>query len=135
MHRILFVDDEPKILSGLRRMLRSMRHDWEMEFAEGGLRALELFEARPFDVVVSDARMPGMEGSELLERVRREYPDTVRMILSGQCSRDSVLQCVGATHQFLSKPCDAETLKATVLLTRMELDSRSGLRATVRDIS
>lgn len=114
MYRILFVDDEPKILTGLRRMLRSMRHQWDMEFAEGAFKALELLKSQAFDVVVSDARMPGMEGSELLERVRCEYPDTVRMILSGQCGRDSVLRCIGATHQFLSKPCDAETLKAAI---------------------
>lgn len=114
MYRILFVDDEPKILTGLRRMLRSMRHQWDMEFAEGAFKALELLKSQAFDVVVSDARMPGMEGSELLERVRCEYPDTVRMILSGQCGRNSVLRCIGATHQFLSKPCDAETLKAAI---------------------
>ncbi len=114
MNRILFVDDEPKILTGLRRMLRSMRCEWEMEFAEGGCNALELLQRQSFDVVVSDARMPGMEGSELLERVRHDYPDTVRMILSGQCGRDSVLRCVGAAHQFLSKPCDPETLKDAI---------------------
>ncbi len=114
MNRILFVDDEPKILTGLRRMLRSMRREWEMEFAEGGYKALELLQQQTFDVVVSDARMPGMEGSELLERVRHEYPDTVRMILSGQCGRDSVLRCVGAAHQFLSKPCDPEALKDAI---------------------
>ncbi len=114
MHRILFVDDEPMILTGLRRMLRSQRHEWDMEFAVGGVDALESLRTGPFDVVVSDARMPGMEGSELLEEVRRVYPDTVRMILSGQCSRDSVLQCVGVAHQFLSKPCDAESLKDAI---------------------
>lgn len=114
MHRILFVDDEPKILTGLRRMLHSQRREWEMEFAEGGVEAIKRLQAGPFDVVVSDARMPGMEGAELLEEVRCKYPDTVRIILSGQCSRDSVLQCVGVAHQFLSKPCDAEFLKAVI---------------------
>ena len=114
MHRILFVDDEPKILTGLRRMLRNMRNEWEMEFAEGGFQALDLLKASPFDVVVSDARMPGMEGPELLDRIRMEYPATARLILSGQCSRDAVLRCVGVTHQFLSKPCEAETLKNSV---------------------
>jgi HD-like signal output (HDOD) protein len=114
MHRILFVDDEPKILTGLRRMLRSMRHEWEMEFAEGGFAALDLLRTRPFDVVVSDARMPGIEGTELLQKVRCEYPAIVRMILSGQCSRSSVLRCVGVAHQFLSKPCDSEILKEAI---------------------
>ncbi|NLS95568.1 MAG: HDOD domain-containing protein [Planctomycetaceae bacterium] len=114
MHRILFVDDEPKILTGLQRMLRNMRREWEMSFAEGGPQALRMLRASPFDVLVTDARMPGIEGAELLEIVRRECPDTVRIILSGQCSRDSLLRCVGVAHQFLSKPCDSEILKDTV---------------------
>ncbi len=95
MKRILFVDDEAKILDGLRRSLRDMRSQWEMVFAEGGVAALGECASGPFDVVVSDARMPGMEGAEFLGKVRNLYPDTVRMILSGQCSRNSVLRCVG----------------------------------------
>lgn len=114
MHRILFVDDEPRILTGLRRMLRGQRRDWDMEFAEGGVEALTILQSRPFDVVVSDARMPGMEGSELLEQVRQRHPDTVRLILSGQCSRESTLLCAGVAHQFLNKPCDAESLIAAI---------------------
>lgn len=94
MNRILFVDDEPKILMALRRSLRGLRNEWEMVFADGGAAALEQCAAAPFDVVVSDARMPGMEGSHLLGEVAKLYPDTVRMVLSGQCSRSSVLKCV-----------------------------------------
>ncbi|MFW6114213.1 MAG: HDOD domain-containing protein [bacterium] len=111
MTRILFVDDEPKILMALRRSLRSLRHQWEMVFAEGGVAGLEECASAAFDVVVSDARMPGMEGPEFLAEVARLYPDTVRMILSGQCSRNSVLRCVAVAHQFLSKPCDPTILK------------------------
>lgn len=137
MHRILFVDDEPKILTGLRRMLRSQRHEWEMEFAEGGVQALKVLETGPFDVVVSDARMPGMEGSELLEEVRCKYPDTVRIILSGQCSRDSVIQCVGVAHQFLSKPCDSEFLKAAItgVCARRDYVPDEAVRAAVSRVS
>ena len=68
MKRILFVDDEPKILMGLRRSLRCYRGEWEMCFAEGGGAALEQCAQGPFDVVVSDARMPGMDGSASPER-------------------------------------------------------------------
>ncbi len=114
MKRILFVDDEPKILTGLRRSLRSLRHEWEMVFAEGGAAALTQCAAAPFDVLVSDARMPGIEGSELLRTVMELYPGTARMILSGQCSRASVLECVAVAHQFFSKPCDSETLRSAV---------------------
>ncbi|MBM4092841.1 MAG: HDOD domain-containing protein [Planctomycetes bacterium] len=114
MKRILFVDDEPKILTGLRRCLRSFRNEWQMVFAEGGAAALEQLASAPFDVVVSDARMPGMDGSVLLRQVMELYPDSARMILSGQCSRTSVLKCVAVTHQFLSKPCEPETLKSAM---------------------
>lgn len=112
--RILFVDDEPNILQGLRRMLRSMRHEWDMVFAESASQALELLTQRPFDVVVSDMRMPGMDGAQLLAEVRRRYPQTVRIILSGHSDQEMILRCVGPTHQYLGKPCDADTLKAAV---------------------
>lgn len=111
---ILFVDDEPNILGGLRRMLRPLRQEWSAEFAEGGQQALALMEKKCFDVVVSDMRMPGMTGVQLLEEVRRLHPKTVRIILSGQCDEDASARAVRVAHQMLSKPCDAETLKATV---------------------
>ncbi len=63
MRRVLFVDDEPRILEGLRRMLRPQRHEWEMAFAPGGEAALAMMEASPFDVIVSDMRMPGIDGA------------------------------------------------------------------------
>ncbi|GAB6164503.1 response regulator [Thermostilla marina] len=112
--RILFVDDERKLLDGLRRLLRSHRREWDMRFAESGAEALEMLQEAPTDVVVSDMRMPGMSGAELLETIRQRYPATVRLILSGQCDKTSVLKAAGPAHQFLSKPCDAELLKSTV---------------------
>ena len=116
--KILFVDDEPNVLGGIRRMLRPLRHEWSTEFAEGGPQALALMEKQPFDVLVSDMRMPGMTGAQLLEEVRRLYPKTVRIILSGQCGDDAVGRAVRVAHQMLNKPCDAETLKATVASAR-----------------
>ncbi len=114
MKRILFVDDEAKVLGGLRRMLRGLRHEWLMEFVEGGPQALEQLARQPFDMVVTDMRMPGMEGSELLRRVRERFPGTVRIVLSGQCERLEVLKTVGLAHQFLTKPCDSEMLKESL---------------------
>jgi len=111
---VLFVDDDPKILAGLRRSLRSFRNEWEMEFAEGGEAALEQCARTAFDAVVSDARMPGMEGPALLGKLRDLYPDSARVILSGQCSRASVLDCVAVAHQFLNKPCAPETLASAL---------------------
>ena len=111
---ILFVDDEPKILQGIRRMLRNMRHEWELSFAENGEEALDVISQKTFDVVVSDMRMPGMDGAQLLEEVRKCYPDIVRIILSGHSDKEMILKSTRPTHQYLSKPCDAEKSKDTI---------------------
>lgn len=112
--RVLFVDDEPNVLQGLKRMLRSMRKEWNMAYAAGGEEALALMEEEPFDVVVSDMRMPGMDGAQLLTEVTRRYPKTVRIVLSGQSEKEAIFKAIGKTHQYLSKPCDPEILKQTV---------------------
>jgi HD-like signal output (HDOD) protein/CheY-like chemotaxis protein len=112
--RILFVDDEPMLLSGLERSLRGMRKEWEMEFAPGGSQALEAMARAPFDVVVTDMRMPEMDGAELLEQIKAKYPRTMRFVLSGQSDRETILRSIGPTHQYLSKPCDLEELKQKV---------------------
>jgi len=112
--RILFVDDEALILGGLQRMLRGMRAEWEMVFAESGAKALELMEQAPFDVVVSDMRMPGMNGASLLAEVMKRSPKTIRLILSGHADQELILKCIGSTHQYLSKPCEPDTLKAAI---------------------
>ena len=112
--RILFVDDEVLVLEGLQRMLRPMREEWEMEFLDSGAKALERMAQLPFDVVVSDMRMPGMNGAELLSRVMQQHPKTVRFILSGHADKELILKCVGSTHQYLAKPCDPEVIKAIV---------------------
>lgn len=114
MTRILFVDDEPNILLGLSRMLRSMRHEWEMEFVGNGPEALARMEQAPFDVIVSDMRMPGMNGVQLLNEVRERHPATARVILSGQAEEKMIVQIAGNTHQYLSKPCDEATLKDAI---------------------
>ena len=82
MRRVLFVDDEPRFLEGLQRILRPQKHMWEMAFAPNGYAALAIMEASPFDVIVSDMRMPGLDGAALLARVREEYPQVVRIVLS-----------------------------------------------------
>jgi HD-like signal output (HDOD) protein len=114
MKNILFVDDEVKVLDGIRRMLRPMRTLWNMDFVTGAEQALARLDERPFDVVVSDMRMPGMDGAQLLTEVMHRHPQTVRIILSGQSDQEMVLKSVGPTHQFLAKPCDAGVLQSTV---------------------
>ena len=114
MINILFVDDEPNILSGLQRMLRTMRHEWEMSFANNGAEALNLIGEKNIDVVVSDMRMPGMDGSQLLQKISLQYPQVVRIILSGYSEKEMIMKSVGVAHQYISKPCDSEVLKETV---------------------
>lgn len=113
-NQVLFVDDETLVLQGLQRSMRVMRNEWDMTFLDSAAAALAFMETHPVDVIVSDMRMPAMNGAQLLAEVMKRYPRTVRLILSGHADQDLILQCVGSTHQFLSKPCDPEQLRATV---------------------
>lgn len=117
MKSILFVDDEPKVLDGLRRMLRGLRHEWSMEFITRPEDALQYLATNQVDVLVSDLRMPGMDGAELMSRVKELYPHVIRIILSGQSDKEKSCKAVESTHQFLAKPCDAETLQDAILRT------------------
>jgi putative nucleotidyltransferase with HDIG domain len=114
MMRILFVDDERDVLDGIRRNLHSMRSEWSLEFASSGVEALALLEKSPVDVIISDMRMPGMDGWQLLAEVKRRHPETVRFILSGQADPGSVMRTIGTAHQYLAKPCDAATIKRVI---------------------
>ena len=112
--RILFVDDEPLVLQGLQRLLRNMRAEWDMVFVDSGAKGLEAIAEAPFDVVVADMRMPGMNGAEFLDRVMAISPGTIRLVLSGHADSDLILQAEGSAHQFLSKPCDPEILRSVI---------------------
>ncbi len=119
MKRILFVDDEPNVLSGLQRMLRGMRCQWEMAFVGSGQAALERLSQKRFDIIVSDMRMPAMDGADLLIQVKKLYPHMVRIILSGHSSKPMVMKSVRPAHQYLAKPCNADKLIS--VLTRSSL--------------
>lgn len=111
MKRIIFVDDEENVLQGLRLMLRRMHKEWEMYFACSGSEALEIMEREaPFDVVVSDMRMPGMDGFEFLSKVMERHPQALRFALSGQSDSETFLKATNITHQFVNKPCDPDVL-------------------------
>jgi len=116
--RILFVDDEPLVLEGLRRMLRPVRDEWEFDFANSGQEALAKMVNQRFDVIVSDMRMPGMDGVQLLNETKKLYPRMVRVALSGQTSKESVIRSVGPIHHYLTKPCHGDRLKTA--LTRFK---------------
>ncbi len=112
--RILFVDDEPNILRGLKRSLRPLREYWDMTFVEGAENALTVLEKETFDVILSDMRMPGMDGSQLLEIVQKKYPTLVRIILSGHSDEAMIMKSVKSAHQYLSKPCEKELLISAI---------------------
>jgi len=112
--RIIFVDDEPMVLKGLQRSLRKMRDEWEMTFSSSSKEALDILGSGSFDVIVSDLRMPEMDGMQLLAEVKSKYPQVVRIILSGQVEQESTFKSVQVAHQSLSKPCDADILKHTL---------------------
>ncbi len=130
--KILFVDDEPNILDGLRRMLRSMRKEFDLCFADNAVTALEMMEQEEFDVVVSDMRMPGMDGANLLIEVQKRYPHSIRIMLTGQADDESTLRTIGIVHQFLAKPCDPEKLKT--ILVRASALHKLMLDGGVKDI-
>ncbi|MEZ6117597.1 MAG: response regulator [Pirellulaceae bacterium] len=135
--KILFVDDEANVLAGLRRMLRGQRQVWDMHFANGGEEALRLMEQQAFDVVVTDMRMPNIDGAELLTRVSNLYPHTVRLVLSGQSEHEKIFRAVGPAHQFMSKPCDPDVLVSTIeracgLHSQLRSDSLKKLTSQLR---
>ena len=109
--RVLFVDDEQPVLDGLRARLRSMRDKWETTFVDSGVRALELMQERAFDVIVSDMRMPEMDGARLLRTVSERWPQTVRIVLSGYSEFEQTVRLVPVAHQYLSKPCNLAALE------------------------
>jgi len=112
--KVLFVDDEPRVLEALERSLRIGGVSWETRFVTSGVAALAALDQGQFDVIVSDMRMPGMDGAALLAAVAARDPAMVRIVLSGQAEEASALRVVRVAHQFLSKPCDAKTLRQVV---------------------
>lgn len=108
--KVLFVDDEPNVLAGYERQLRKR---YAIETANGGDAALAMMAARgPYSVIVSDLRMPGMDGVQLLTRARERHPDIVRMLLTGNTDVQHAIDAVnrGSLFRFLTKPCPSETL-------------------------
>jgi len=125
--RILFVDDDPSILAGLKNVLFLDRKRWDLAFANGAEAALAELAVAPFDAVVSDMRMPGMDGAELLVRVRDLAPAARRLILSGSADADDMERAQAAAEEVLTKPCTARVLRGT--LERLLYSSSSAAAA------
>jgi len=113
--RILFVDDDPSVLDGLRRTLRPMIGQWKMAFVTSAQDALLAMKENAYDVIVSDIRMPKMNGVQLLEQIRAKFPNTIRLALSGYADKQMISKSVRCAHQFLTKPCDPELLKKAIM--------------------
>jgi DNA-binding NtrC family response regulator len=132
---VLFVDDEQALLDGLRNALR--REPYEIVTASSAQEGLRVLHDRSVDVVVSDERMPSVSGSDFLAFVRQRYPDTIRIMLTGQASLEAAIQAIneGEIYRFLTKPCShqllARTLREALLLRSLSRES-ARLLATVR---
>jgi two-component system probable response regulator PhcQ len=113
-HVVLFVDDEPNVTEALKRALR--KEPYTVLSAGSAEEALRILSREPVDVVVTDERMPGMPGSELLAVVCRQYPDTVRIILTGHASLQAALVAInkGEIYRFLTKPINELELTVTI---------------------
>ena len=112
--KILFVDDEPHVTEALKRSL--CKQPYEVLSANSAKEALEILEREPVNVVISDEKMPGMSGSEFLAIVCRKYPETIRMILTGQASLEAAIRAIneGEIYRFFTKPCSGADLAITI---------------------
>jgi putative nucleotidyltransferase with HDIG domain len=134
MKSILFVDDERSVLDGLRARLHVLNSKWTMKFVESGVLALAEMREHPYDVIVTDMRMPAMIGATLLEQVSANWPQTIRIVLSGSLEPDEMaLSLVPLAHQYLSKPCQPRQLENVIerCMLLHDLLSRPQLRAVV----
>jgi response regulator RpfG family c-di-GMP phosphodiesterase len=111
---VLFVDDEPNILSALRRLFRPL--GYKVHTAESGAAGLQLLEQEPVDLVVSDMRMPEMDGARFLEQVRARWPDTIRLLLTGYSDVASILAAInrGEIYRYITKPWDDNDIQLVV---------------------
>lgn len=114
MKDILFVDDERELLDGLRARLYKHRRDWNMKFVVSGEEAIATFEEQNVDLIVSDVRMPGMDGGQLLTVVRQRWPKTVRIIVSGYSDPVQAVRLTSLAHQYIAKPCDGLQLENVI---------------------
>jgi putative nucleotidyltransferase with HDIG domain len=112
--RVLFVDDEVMLLNLYQMVFEEEKEKWDINTVSNAQSALALIEAQPVDVLISDMRMPGMTGAELVHEVMKRHPKTSRLIMSGHSDSEQVAHCLGATHQFIAKPFDLKTLRNTI---------------------
>ncbi|MDQ7053618.1 MAG: response regulator [candidate division KSB1 bacterium] len=110
----MFVDDEINILRMIQRLLRN--EHWEMQFVRSGEEAWEALQEQPVDIIVTDHRMEGMTGTQLLARVKAAFPDTLRIIFSGYTEVSTLTEAInqGNIYKFIHKPIKEEDLRLTI---------------------
>lgn len=106
LKNILFVDDDQNLLSSLKRVMHQYKKEWIMFFAGSGDEALEIMNNDKFDIIFADYKMPGMNGIELLTIVKEKYPDTKRILLTGQSEKEIYTRAQTVVHKYIAKPCD-----------------------------
>lgn len=111
---VLFVDDEPNILKAVRRHVRRFRDVWDIHFAFGGVDAVKVITRETVDIVVTDMRMPEVDGSKLLEFISEHHPEMIRIVLSGEAKLDEIYRIVGRSHRFLAKPCSPDAIVSVI---------------------
>jgi len=134
MNRILFVDDEPMVLEALRNALRGKRNVWEMTFKSSAVAGLNSLEQAPADVIVTDMRMPMMDGAAFLAEAAKLCPGATRIVLSGQTDESALARAAISAHRYLTKPCTNAELSSAIsralelraLLQNEQLRSRIG---------
>jgi HD-like signal output (HDOD) protein len=136
MKDILFVDDDRDLLDGLRARLYKHRHDWNMKFLASGDEALAVFDQQHVDLIVSDVRMPGMDGGQLLSTVKQRWPTTVRIIVSGYSDPAQAVRLTSLAHQYIAKPCDGRQLENIIerCFNLQDLLAQESLRKMVGSI-
>lgn len=114
MRNILFVDDEVDILESLQDSLRSLRRRWNMQFACGGESAISHMAEGSFDVIVSDIRMPGVDGLEVLQYAKDNHPEILRIALTGYSDDSSTIKLTKLAQRYLTKPCSVDELNSVI---------------------
>lgn len=114
MKNLLFVDDEPAVLEGLRRRLYRARSKWEMTFVPSAAEAIAELGSRPYDAIITDMRMARVDGAQLLDFASLRSPETIRIVLSGFSDERQVMRLVPLSHQYIAKPCEPERLEQVI---------------------
>ncbi len=114
MIKIIFVDDESNLLDGLKRLLRKKKDEWDMSFVRSGQDALQCLDKEKYDIIVTDYKMPGMDGLKLLELAKSRHKEIRRVILSGQSESEIFVKAKEIADAYVSKPCNSDELISAI---------------------